>query len=118
MNFPEDVVAAGTLYVPDGSEDYYRASPTWENWYEIKPISELSGIDEVTGDSVDYDIEIAGNTVVLTNVPEGTLCRIFTIGGRLLDSTVASGDEVRFDAIGHGIHIVVVGHRAMKIMIP
>ena len=118
VNFPEDVVAAGTLYVPDGSEDYYRASPTWENWYEIKPISELSGIDEVTGDSVDYDIEITGNTVALTNVPEGTLCRLFSVEGRLLSSILASGDEVRFDTVHGGIYIVSVGHRAMKIMIP
>lgn len=118
VNFPEDVVAAGTLYVPDGSEDYYRASPTWENWYEIKPISELSGIDEVTGDSVDYDIEISGNSVILSNVPEGTICRLFSVEGRLLSSILASGDEVRFDTVHGGIYIVSVGHRAMKIMIP
>ena len=38
VNFPDSVVAKGTLYVPYNSIGYYASSPTWENWFKIQQL--------------------------------------------------------------------------------
>lgn len=40
VNFPAEVVANGTLFVPEGYEDGYTYSATWEDWTNIKPLTE------------------------------------------------------------------------------
>lgn len=51
VNFPEKVVAEGTLFVPEESVDYYQFSPTWEEWYSIRPIT-----DDILASYVNLDI--------------------------------------------------------------
>lgn len=51
VNFPEKVVAEGTLFVPEESVDYYQFSPTWEDWYSIRPIT-----DDILASYVNLDI--------------------------------------------------------------
>ncbi len=48
VNFPEQVPANGTLFVPEYSLDYYRYSPTWENWFDIRPLSEFIAVEAIS----------------------------------------------------------------------
>lgn len=48
VNFPEEVVANGVLFVPENSVDYYRDSPTWEDWDTILPDSDQVFVTAVT----------------------------------------------------------------------
>lgn len=45
VNFPELVPQKGTLFVPKNSVDYYRYSPTWENWLDIRPLVLASSLE-------------------------------------------------------------------------
>lgn len=65
VNFPEEVVANGTLFVPEYSMDYYQYSPTWENWYSIRPISDNILVSSVTLDIEEHSFR-AQETVQLT----------------------------------------------------
>lgn len=65
VNFPADVVAAGTLFVPEASMDYYQYSPTWENWMSIRPITDNVLVSSVTFDVTEHSFK-AAETLQLT----------------------------------------------------
>ena len=46
VNFPDDVVANGTLYIPAGDDvlDEYAYSPTWEDWINVQTMPLVNGI--------------------------------------------------------------------------
>lgn len=48
VNFPSEVVANGTLFVPEGYEDDYTYSATWEDWMNIKPLTENVLVSSIT----------------------------------------------------------------------
>lgn len=117
VNFPEGVVANGTLYVPGMSVDYYQYSPTWENWFAIKPLDELMGIDDVNTDDEDFDVFINGNEINLTNLPENARCRVYDMNGKLLKQFAVSGPEAESIRLEKGIYIIVVNRSVKKILV-
>lgn len=48
VNFPSEVVTNGTLFVPEGYEDDYTYSATWEDWMNIKPLTENVLVSSIT----------------------------------------------------------------------
>lgn len=50
INFVESVPVNGTLFVPEASIDYYRYSPTWETWGNIRPLNDNVMVTSVTLD--------------------------------------------------------------------
>ena len=64
-NFPENVVSNGTLFVPGDYIDYYQVSPTWENWINVKALSENVLVTSITLDKKNASMK-AAETVTLT----------------------------------------------------
>lgn len=64
-NFPKDVVANGTLFVPENYIDYYKVSPTWEDWVNVKALSENVLVTSITLDRDNATMK-AAETVSLT----------------------------------------------------
>ena len=46
--FDPETVSVATLYVPQGCIEKYEAADYWRNFYNIKEIDALVGIDPVT----------------------------------------------------------------------
>lgn len=70
VNFPQSVVENGTIFVPEGSEDYYRYSPTWENWFSVHPITDNILVSAVTLDKNEISFK-ASETMQLTATVTG-----------------------------------------------
>lgn len=70
VNFPQSVVDNGTIFVPEGSEDYYRYSPTWENWFSVHPIADNILVSAVTLDKNEISFK-ASETMQLTATVTG-----------------------------------------------
>ena len=63
-NFPEDVVANGTLFVPASYVSRYKRSATWKDWGNIKAMTEGIFLSTVTLNQEDAHLE-AGETLTL-----------------------------------------------------
>lgn len=63
-NFPEDVVANGTLFVPASYVNRYKRSATWKDWGNIKAMTEGIFLNTVTLNQEDAHLE-AGETLTL-----------------------------------------------------
>ncbi len=63
-NFPKDVVANGTLFVPASYVGRYKRSATWKDWGNIKAIAEGVFLSTVTLNQEDAHLE-AGETLTL-----------------------------------------------------
>lgn len=70
VNFPQSVVENGTIFVPEGSEDYYRYSPTWENWFSVHPITDNILVSAVTLNKNEISFK-ANETMQLTATVTG-----------------------------------------------
>lgn len=64
VNFPEDVVANGTLFVPASYVNRYKRSATWKDWGNIKAMTEGIFLNTVTLNQEDAHLE-AGETLTL-----------------------------------------------------
>lgn len=70
VNFPAEVEANGTLFIPEDNDEYpdvlgdYQYSPTWENWGTFKRITENTLLNTVTLKQEDAHLE-AGETLTL-----------------------------------------------------
>ena len=64
VNFPEEVVANGTLFVPASYVSRYKRSATWKNWGNIKAMTEGIFLNTVTLNQEDAHLE-SGETLTL-----------------------------------------------------
>jgi hypothetical protein len=108
--FSNDTYLEGELYVPKASIETYQAAAGWKNFWEVKPLSEYSGVEGVV---VDEDVETIsvdnGAISVSGNVP----VRIVALNG----TTVYSGrGEARVN-VAPGIYVVIAGNKAHKVAI-
>ncbi len=63
--FPDSVIANGTLFVPQVAIDEYKYSPTWEQWLDIRPITEDVLVTSITLNQTEVSLK-ATETVALT----------------------------------------------------
>ena len=64
VNFPEEVVANGTLFVPEYSIDYYMYSPTWEYWSSFRALTENIMVEAINLDYSEHEFK-ASETIQL-----------------------------------------------------
>ncbi|MCM1519078.1 MAG: leucine-rich repeat protein [Pseudoflavonifractor sp.] len=91
VNFPEDVVAAGTLFVPEYSTDYYEYSPTWETWGSIRPITDNVLVSSVSLSETEVSLK-ATEMVQLTATVGADDATDKDVRWRSSDSAVAEVD--------------------------
>ena len=63
--FANSVVANGTLFVPQEAIEDYKYSPTWEQWLDIRPITEDVLVTSITLNQTEVSLK-ATETVALT----------------------------------------------------
>jgi hypothetical protein len=106
--FSNETYFDGVLYVPKSSIEAYQAASGWKNFWEVKPLSELNGIDDIV---VDDEVVTVEKGVI--SVSGDKLVRIVAVSG----ATVYSGrGEIRVN-VAPGIYIVVVGSKAGKVVV-
>lgn len=67
-NFPQNVVANSTLFVPESSIDYYSVSPTWEEWLNVKALSENVLVTSITLDKDNVSMKATETLTVTATV--------------------------------------------------
>jgi hypothetical protein len=108
--FCNETYLDGVLYVPESSIEAYKAAYGWKNFWEIKPLSETSGIDDIIVDSEADAITVDNGTI---NVSGDSQVRIYTINGTTVYS---SRGDCRVD-VAPGIYVVIVGNTAHKVAV-
>jgi hypothetical protein len=108
--FDDTTYLDGVLYVPDASIEAYQAAAGWKNFWEIKPLSEYSGVEGVV---VDEDVETISVDNGAISVNSDSQVRIVALNG----TTVYSGrGEARVN-VTPGIYVVIVGNTAHKVAV-
>jgi hypothetical protein len=108
--FDDTTYLDGVLYVPDASIEAYQAADGWKNFWEIKPLSEYSGVEGIV---VDEDVETISVDNGAISVNSDSQVRIVALNG----TTVYSGrGEARVN-VTPGIYVVIVGNKAHKVAV-
>ncbi len=68
VNFPESVVANGTLFVPEAYIGYYQVSPTWEEWINVKALSEDILVSSITLDKDNANLKATETVSLIATV--------------------------------------------------
>lgn len=92
VNFVESVPVNGTLFVPENSIDYYKYSPTWEDWMDIRPLNDNVMATGVTIDKTEISFK-ATETILLTASVVNDDSTDKGIVWRTADAEIASVDE-------------------------
>jgi hypothetical protein len=108
--FDDTTYLDGVLYVPDASIEAYQAAAGWKNFWEIKPLSEYSGIEGVV---VDEDVETISVDNGAISVSGDVPVRIVALNG----TTVYSGRGNCSVNVTPGIYVVIVGNKAHKVAV-
>ncbi len=95
------------VYVPDNSIESYRSHPQWGTFQNILPLTEESGVDDMSTDK--EMITVTGNTV---SINSNTVAEVYTIDGKLFDKT--NGNSFY---LPHGMYIIRVNGKVKKIRI-
>jgi hypothetical protein len=108
--FSNDTYLDGVLYVPDSSIEAYQEAAGWKNFWEIKSLSEYSGVNEIIVDNGVGAISVDNGAISVSgDVP----VRIVALNG----TTVYSGrGEARVN-VTPGIYVVIVGNKAHKVAV-
>jgi hypothetical protein len=108
--FSGDTYLDGVLYVPDASIEAYQAAAGWKNFWEIKPLSEYSGVNEIIVDNCVGAISVDNGAISVSgDVP----VRIVALNG----TTVYSGRGDARVNVAPGIYVVIVGNKAHKVAV-
>jgi hypothetical protein len=108
--FDDTTYLDGVLYVPDASIEAYQSADGWKNFWEIKPLSEYSGVEGVV---VDEDIETISVDNGAITVNSDSQVRIVALNG----TTVYSGRGNCSVNVTPGIYVVIVGNKALKVAV-
>jgi hypothetical protein len=112
--FSNDTYLEGVLYVPESSIEAYQAADGWKNFWEIKPLSEYSGVDGVVDlEEIEEDVETISVENGAISVSGDVPVRIVALNG----TTVYSGrGEARVN-VTPGIYVVIVSNTAHKVAV-
>jgi hypothetical protein len=108
--FDDTTYLEGVLYVPDASIEAYQAAAGWKNFWEIKPLSEYSGVEGVV---VDEDVETISVDNGAINVSGDVPVHIVALNG----TTVYSGRGGTRVNVAPGIYIVIVNGKSHKVAV-
>lgn len=107
-NFPNTVYLHCNLYIPSGTEDAYKQTSPWNNFWNI---CEETGIANIYGE--DIKIWLKDNSLYISGKKESKIVEIYNTQGQLVKSTTASIIEMK----SKGTFIVKIGSWAQKIML-
>ena len=92
VNFPEDVVANGTLFVPADVVSNYKRSATWRKWGNIKAMTEDVFVSSLTLNQSDAHLK-AGETLSLETTVGPDAATNKKVDWKSDDETVATVSE-------------------------
>lgn len=107
---PFEILSSGTLYVPTGTAEAYKAAPGWRYFKNIVEM-DFSGIDAVETEQKPKVTVADGRVVVSGDC--GLAVEIFAVNGTLM----FNGSSGSIPALGHGIYIVRVGNTTEKVIL-
>ena len=113
LTFEDELYMDCTLYVPAGTLEAYKKVDPWRNFWTIEEM-EYSGINDVGTDNEDV-LQFSVNDGVLTiiGIGEDQAINIYDMHG----GEVYRGVSRTIENLAHGIYIVKVGNKAMKVKI-
>lgn len=109
--FPYNMNSKGTLYVPKGTLDVYKAATPWNN---VKNIQEMdfSGIEDIDVDKSELTISVDNGTLSIEGA-EGLMINVYDTLGR----EIYSGYNISVSGLRPGLYIVRIGNVTKKVMI-
>jgi len=102
------------IYVPKTSKESYKSAEVWKNFWNIKEM-DYSGVENVY--CPDLQIGIINGKISVSGCPDEMTVRIYQINGTLLYQGQSSNGEVQFEPTSHGVHIVMIGAKAFKLVV-
>lgn len=103
--FSDAAYANATLFVPQGSEEAYRAADGWKQFHTIASVQ--TGVEEISGSS--FSVKAAEGALVVESENE---IRVADAAGRIVYSGAAGRVE-----LPEGLYIVVSGARKVKVVL-
>ena len=103
VNFPEEVVANGTLFVPDGYEDDYAYSATWEDWMKIRPLTASVLVSSITLNHTEANLKTTQTLILEATVGEESAVNkniVWTSSNEAV-ATVSDAGIVTANAVGN-----------------
>ena len=99
------------VYVPQGSLAAYQAADVWENFWGLQEFDPtgISGVEAATG----LDVSVSDGCIVVDNATGHVT--VYDISGVAVASGNADGGSVSIAVPGHGVYIVRVGSKAVKV---
>jgi hypothetical protein len=100
----------GVLYVPDASIEAYQTANGWKLFWDVKPLSGYSGVDNIVSDGTTSSISTENGAICVSTDKQ---IRIITLTG----STVYVGQGNCRVNVAPGIYIVIVGNTRSKVLV-
>lgn len=100
-----------TVYVPQGSLAAYQAADVWMNFWGLQEgtFTGISGVEAATG----LDVSVSDGCIVVDNATGRVT--VYDISGVAVASGNADGGSVSIAVPGHGVYIVRVGSKTVKV---
>ena len=110
-NFTNQQYLDAKVYVPQGSLFAYRAADVWKNFWglQVGIFTGISGVEAATG----IDVSVGDGCIVVDNA-KGRVT-VYGISGAAVASGYADGGSVSIAVPGHGVYIVRVGGKSVKV---
>lgn len=106
--FPPKMIYSGTLYVPAGHLEEYKAIPGWKEFRHIEEYTP-SDVDEIATPSAEVRVKVSGNTVSFEGGNSLDGVTVFDISGRTVYSGMAESLT-----LPRGIYILRTKARTIK----
>lgn len=110
-NFTNQQYIDAKVYVPQGSLAAYQVADVWKNFWGLQEetFAGISGVEAATG----IGVSVGDGCIVVDNAT-GRIA-IYDISGAAVASGYADGGSVSIAVPGHGVYIVRVGGKAVKV---
>ena len=110
-NFTNQQYLDAKVYVPQGLLAAYQAADVWMNFWGLQEgtFTGISGVEATTG----LDVSVSGGCIVVDNAIGRVT--VYDISGAAVASSNADGGSVSIAVPGHGVYIVRVGGKAVKV---
>lgn len=110
--FSNETYLSGCLYVPAGTDDFYRSVSPWSYFKNIKDL-------DPSGISTAYDggmnVYSSGKTIYVDSESSGMAVDVYTIDGKLVKKTFSLDGHSVIAVEDEGIYVVRLGSSSYKV---